>query len=121
AVTKGVVTAVVATLTITFLTLFMLLEGPGWVDRFFSLLPADAQPRWRRVGNDIYRTVGGYVTGNLVISLIAGITSTLVLLIMGVPFAVALGLLVALLDLVPPARATIPALPPATVASRQPT
>ena len=39
AVTKGVVTAVVATLTIAFLTLFMLLEGPKWVERFYGLLP----------------------------------------------------------------------------------
>ena len=45
--TKGVVTAVVATLTIAFLTLFMLLEGPTWVERFYGLLPEEKQPRWR--------------------------------------------------------------------------
>ena len=65
AVTKGVITAVVATITIAFLTLFMLLEGPKWVERFYGLLPAEKQPRWRTIGDDIYRTVGGYVTGNL--------------------------------------------------------
>jgi predicted PurR-regulated permease PerM len=43
AVTKGVLTAVVATVTIAFLTLFMLLEGPAWVDRFFTLLPEESQ------------------------------------------------------------------------------
>ena len=92
AVTKGVVTAVIATVTIAFLTLFMLLEGPTWVERLYSLLPAEHQPRWRRIGYDIYRTIGGYVTGNLAISLIAGIVSTAVLLALGVPYAVALGL-----------------------------
>src|SRR5262249_12098468 len=66
-----------------------------------------AQPRWRKVGHDVYRTVGGYVTGNLAISLIAGISITVVLLILGVPYAVALGLLVAILDLIPLAGATI--------------
>ena len=66
-----------------------------------------AQPRWRRVGADISATVGGYVTGNLLISLIAGTSITIVLLIMGVPYAVALGLLVAVLDLIPLAGATI--------------
>jgi predicted PurR-regulated permease PerM len=50
------------------------------------------------------------VTGNLFISLIAGITSTLVLLALGVPYAVALGLLVAILDLIPLAGATIAAI-----------
>ncbi|HYK07019.1 MAG TPA: AI-2E family transporter [Gaiellaceae bacterium] len=116
AVTKGVVTAVVATVTIAFLTFFMLLEGPAWVERFYSLLPAEQQPRWRKIGQDIYRTIGGYVTGNLAISLIAGVVSTAVLLALDVPFAVALGLLVAILDLIPLAGATIAAILVTTVA-----
>ena len=116
AVTKGVVTAVVATVTIAFLTLFMLLEGPAWVERLYSLLPEEKQPRWRKVGYDIYRTIGGYVTGNLTISLIAGVVSTTVLLVVGVQYAVALGLLVAILDLIPLAGATIAAILVSTVA-----
>ena len=116
AITKGIVTAIVATLTITFLTFFMLLEGPAWVERFYALLPPDKEPRWRAIGADIYRTVGGYVTGNLLISLVAGISSTVVLLIMNVPYAVALGLLVAILDLIPLAGATIALILVGTVA-----
>jgi predicted PurR-regulated permease PerM len=110
AVTKGVITAIVGFVTVVFMTVFMLLEGQTWVDRFFSLLPEHQQPRWRRVGREIYRTVGGYVTGNLLISLIAGASTTIVLLIMGVPFAIALGLIVAILDLIPLAGATIAAI-----------
>jgi predicted PurR-regulated permease PerM len=106
-ITKSVITIVAATVTIVFLTFFMLLEGRSWVERVFSLLPEASRPRWRRVGHDIYRTVGGYVTGNILISLIAGASITVVLLIMGVPYAVALGLLVAILDLIPLAGATI--------------
>jgi predicted PurR-regulated permease PerM len=109
-VAKGVITIVVATVTILFMTFFMLLEGPTWVERFYGLLPERSRPRWRKVGHDIYRTVGGYVTGNLLISLIAGGLTTLVLLIMGVPYAVALGLIVAILDLIPLAGATIAAI-----------
>ena len=59
------------------------------------------------MGNDIYKTVGGYVTGNILISLSAGGSITVVLLVMGVPYAVALGLLVAFLDLIPLAGATV--------------
>jgi predicted PurR-regulated permease PerM len=116
AVTKSVISAVIAIVTIAFLTLFMLLEGPAWVERSYGLLPEESQPRWRAVGHDVYRTIGGYVTGNLTISLIAGVVSTLVLLIVGVPFAVALGLLVAILDLIPLAGATIAAILVTTVA-----
>src|SRR3954454_23922027 len=106
-VTKSVISIVVATVTIVFLTFFMLLEGRDWIERVYSLFPERSQPRWRRVGHDIYKTVGGYVTGNILISVIAGVSATIVLLIMHVPYAVALGLLVALLDLVPLAGATV--------------
>jgi len=110
ALTKSVLNAVVAVVTIAFLTLFMLLEGPAWVERIYGLIAEQSQPRWRKVGSDIYRTVGGYVTGNLTISLIAGVASTGVLLVLGVPYAVALGLIVALLDLIPLAGATLAAI-----------
>ncbi len=106
-ITKSVITIVAATVTIVFLTFFMLLEGRSWVERIYSLLPETSQPRWRRVGDEIYRTIGGYVTGNILISLIAGASITVVLLVMGVPYAVALGLVVAFLDLIPLAGATI--------------
>src|SRR2546427_4673964 len=107
---KGVVNAVLATVTIAFLTLFMLLEGRKWIESFFSLLAPGPARRWRAVGHDIYRTVGGYVTGNLLISLIAGGLTTIVLLIVGVPYAVALGLIVPILDLIPLAGATLAAI-----------
>jgi predicted PurR-regulated permease PerM len=115
-VTKSVISIVVGIITIAFLTFFMLLEGPKWMERFYGLLPPESRPRWENVCNQIYRTVGGYVTGNLLISLIAGGSTTIVLLILDVPFAVALGLVVAILDLIPLAGATIAAFLIGTVA-----
>jgi predicted PurR-regulated permease PerM len=115
-ITKSVISLVVAAITIAFLTFFMLLEGPAWMERFYGLLPERIQPRWRAIGQDVYRTVGGYVTGNLLISLIAGTLTTGVLIALGVPFAVALGVLVAILDLIPLAGATIAAILIGTVA-----
>jgi predicted PurR-regulated permease PerM len=115
-ITKSVVALVVAIITIIFLTFFMLLEGPAWMDRIYGLLPERLQPRWRKIGHDVYRTVGGYVSGNLLISLIAGTLTTIVLLVLGVPYAVALGVIVAILDLIPLAGATIAAIIIGTVA-----
>ena len=109
AVAQSVVTAVVGAVTVAFLTLFMLLEGPRAVDRFLGGLPPSTGRRWRRVGGDIYRTIGGYVTGNLLISLIAGVVTTIVLFAVGSDYAVALGLVVAVLDLIPLAGATLAA------------
>ncbi|MBA3434723.1 MAG: AI-2E family transporter [Actinobacteria bacterium] len=114
-VLRSVVTVVVATLTIVFLTFFMLLEGPKTIERLLDLLAPTTRLRWERVGYDIYKTISGYVTGNLLISLIAGVTSTVVLFVAGSDFAIALGLLVAILDLIPLAGATIAAIVVSTV------
>jgi len=97
----------VGVITIIFLTLFMILEGPAWHERALGLMAPAERPRWRNVGHRIAQTVSGYVTGNLLLSVIAGVSSTIVLLIMGVPFALALGLVVSVLDLIPLAGATL--------------
>ena len=103
-------TGVAATVTIIFMTFFMLLEGPAWLERLYGVLPRHSEARWRAVGHDVARTVSGYVTGNLLISLVAGTTAALVLALLGVPFSIALGLLVFVLDLIPLAGATIGAI-----------
>ena len=115
AIATSVITAVVGVVTIIFLTFFMLLEGRRSVDRFLALLPESSRPRWERVGRDIYRTVGGYVSGNLLISLIAGTVSVVVLFLLGSDYAVALGVVVAIFDLIPLAGATIAAILVSTV------
>ncbi len=115
AVTKGVITAVVATITIVVMTFFMLLEGPRWVERFFAELPEESQPRWRAIGKDVYATVGGFVAGAVTIALVAGITTAILLSVLGVSYAFALALLVAFFDLIPLAGATIAAVVVTTV------
>ena len=115
-VTRTVATGVAGVVTIIFMTFFMILEGPIWVERFYGVLEPSQQERWRRVGRRIYQTIGGYVTGNLLISFIAASTSTIVLLLTGVSFPFALGLLVFILDLIPLAGATLAAIILALVA-----
>jgi predicted PurR-regulated permease PerM len=115
AVARGVITAIVGILTIAFLTFFMLLDGKRMVGRFYDFLPTTARPRWERVGTEIYRTIGGYVTGNVAISVIAGIASAIMLFLLGSDYAIALAVLVALLDLIPLAGATVAAILVSTV------
>jgi predicted PurR-regulated permease PerM len=109
-VTQSIATGIAALVTIIFMTFFMLLEGPVWVERGFAAMHPDSEARWRQVGHEIYRIVGGYVTGNLTISFIAATASTIVLFAMSVPFPLALGLLVFILDLIPLAGATLAAI-----------
>ena len=112
---RSVLTVVVGVITIVFLTFFMLLEGPRTIRGALDQLAPRSQVRWERVGYDIYRTISGYVTGNLLISLVAGITSAAVLFGVGSEFAIALGLLVGILDLIPLAGATLAAIIVSTV------
>lgn len=113
---KGVLTAIAAIVTIAFMTFFMILEGPTWMQRIYALAPEGERDRWEDLGRRIAQTVSGYVTGNLLISLIAGAATVPVLYACGVPYPIALGLLVAVLDLVPLAGATIAGIIVITVA-----
>jgi predicted PurR-regulated permease PerM len=114
-VVRSVITVVAGTITVIFLTFFMLLEGPRTLNQMLGMLPESARPRYERVGRDIYRTISGYVSGNLFISVVAGTLATIVLFAVGSEFAIALGLLVAILDLIPLAGATLAAIIVATV------
>jgi predicted PurR-regulated permease PerM len=106
-VVQSIVGAVAGVITIIFLTYFMLLEGPRTVAGVLGLIPEPARDRCERVGQDIYRTISGYVTGNLLISLIAGTFAAVLLFAVGSSYAIALGLVVAVLDLIPLAGATL--------------
>jgi predicted PurR-regulated permease PerM len=100
-VALSVAGTVIGMVVIAFMTFFMLLEGPSWTDRFFSLLPESVEPRYRRVGAGVARTVSGFVTGNLAASVLAGAITTSVLFVAGLPYPVPLGVLVGFLDMLP--------------------
>lgn len=100
-VALSVAGTVIGVVVIAFMTFFMLLEGPTWVDRFLSLLPKSVEPRYRRVGAGVARTVSGFVTGNLAASVLAGAITAGVLFVAGLPYPVPLGVLVAFLDMLP--------------------
>jgi predicted PurR-regulated permease PerM len=109
-VATSTLSAIAAIVTVGVMTIFLLLGGPRWLERFFSWLPADAQPRYRELGTDLYRSVGGYVRGNVAISLVAGAAAAAVLFPIGAENALALCVIVAVFDLIPLVGATIGAL-----------
>jgi predicted PurR-regulated permease PerM len=100
-VALSVAGTVIGLIVIAFMTFFMLLEGPTWLNRFFSLLPDSVEPRYRRIGAGVARTVSGFVTGNVVASVLAGAITTGVLFVAGISYPVPIGVLVAFLDLLP--------------------
>jgi predicted PurR-regulated permease PerM len=106
-IVNGAVRTTAAVVFVAFLTLFVQLGGRQWFDSLVGLAPEAGRVRLRRTGKGISAAVGGYVTGNLAISVVAGTVTTLVLLVVSAPYPVALGLVVAVFDLVPLVGATI--------------
>jgi len=99
--------ALIQAFTVIFLTIFLLLELPAIGNSILSLLAPESANRTRALTVDVNETVARYVAGNLVISFIAGITTIVAAYLLGVPFPVVMGVLVALFDLIPLVGASI--------------
>jgi predicted PurR-regulated permease PerM len=106
-ITVGVFGALVQLVTVLTMTFFLLLDGERLAGFLLGLRGPEREERFRRIAGDIYRSIAGYVAGNILISVLAGLTTYLTLSVLGVPFAVPLAVLMAFLDLIPLVGATL--------------
>jgi predicted PurR-regulated permease PerM len=106
-VLRGVATGIAGAVTIFVLSYLMVLEAPKMIDGTLSLVSPQHADRARRVGTDCAKSITGYISGNLLISVICGVLTYIVLKVMGVPFAGLISLFVALVDLIPLVGATL--------------
>jgi predicted PurR-regulated permease PerM len=111
-VTASAVNTVAAVVTIVVLIFFFLRDGASLVSAGLNLFPEAQRPRLRRLLDGSANAVSGYITGNLAISLIAGAGAFVGMTILGVPYALALALLLAIFDLIPMVGAQLGAIPP---------
>ncbi len=98
---KGALTLLLELFTIFILVLLLLLEGPKMRAGLLRAMAPDRAAWYRRVGHDVSRSVTGYMLGNFVTSLIAGIVVFVTLLATGVPFPFLWALWVALVNFLP--------------------
>jgi predicted PurR-regulated permease PerM len=90
------------------LTLYFLASLPKMKNALYQLAPASRRDRVSKLGDQIVRSVGGYVSGAFVIAMCAGISTLVFLVIVGLAeYAVALALVVAILDVIPMIGATL--------------
>lgn len=99
--------ALVSTVAVIVLTVYFLASFPQLRSTLYRLVPNSRRPRTVLIGDRIFAQVGGYVLGNVIISLIAGFLTFIWVLIFGVPYPLLLAIMVALLDLVPVIGSTI--------------
>ncbi|MCL5445606.1 MAG: AI-2E family transporter [Actinobacteria bacterium] len=87
--------------TIAILALFILFEAPRIWKGVLGVLSPQRASRLNHVYHEVARSVGGYMLGNAVTSIVAGVIVYITLTILGVPFAGLLAVWVALVDLLP--------------------
>jgi predicted PurR-regulated permease PerM len=107
AVTVGVFSTVIQLVTVLTITFFLLLDGGRIVNFILAQVRPGHQDRVRLVAADIYSATGGYVAGALTLATAAGISTYILLSLLGVPFAVPLAVLMAFFDLIPLVGSTI--------------
>lgn len=108
-IATGVLSVIFKTVTVLILTLYFLSSYPNIKRGAYRLIPRSRRARVGLIADEILARVGGYVLGNLATSVVAGVCALIFFLIVGVPYPVALAMLVAIFDLIPLVGATIAA------------
>jgi predicted PurR-regulated permease PerM len=102
----GFVSQLLTVLTLAFL---LMLHGREYMGMALRLT-GDREARYRALVIDINQAVAKYMLGNVAISGLATVATWLVLTVLGVPYALSLGLLVGFFDLIPLVGATLGAI-----------
>ena len=102
-----VISTVSSILAVMVLSIYFLAGLPKIKVFAYRLVPHSRRPRAILIGDEILAKVGGFVLGNFITSVIAGLGTYLWLLAFGVPYPLLLGMFVALLDLIPVIGSTI--------------
>jgi predicted PurR-regulated permease PerM len=97
-------------LTVLVFTAYFMADLPRLRNGLVRLFPSDRRVRAKQVLDLVIDKVGGYMIGNIIISIFAGVFSYLAFRLLGVPFATPLAALVAVFDLIPMIGATLGAI-----------
>lgn len=98
---KGAATLVVALVAVFMLVLLTLLEAPRMRVGIVRLLAPHRREDVIRVSAEVARSVTGYMFGNFLTSVVAGVVVFLTMTVTGLPYAPLWGLWVALVDFLP--------------------
>ncbi|MDT5025861.1 MAG: hypothetical protein QOE61_2287 [Micromonosporaceae bacterium] len=105
--TGRVFSAVLSTLTVAVFTVYFLADLPRLRRGAVLLLPRARRAQVSRIVDVMVDKVGAYTSGNILISLVAGLAAFAALTALRVPLAVPLAFLVAVTDLIPTIGATL--------------
>jgi predicted PurR-regulated permease PerM len=107
----SVISSLFNLLTVLVLTIYFLLSLSRIREGSMRLVPKSKRAQAQKISNQIVEKIGGYIAGQIVVALIAGVLSFIFLTIASVPYPVALALWVTIAALIPLVGATIGAIP----------
>jgi predicted PurR-regulated permease PerM len=110
--------AIGTTLFLSFLLVVERDAAKGWFLRF---LDADTRPVVTDIGRSVLQKLGAYVRGQIIVMTVVGVATTAGMIILGVPFALPLGLLAFLTEAIPLVGPYISAVPIVAIAFLQDT
>jgi predicted PurR-regulated permease PerM len=102
-----VLSAATSLVVLAVLTVYFLAGMPRIKLFLYRLAPHSRRTRVILIGDEIFTKVGGYLLGNALTSLVAGVGTYLWMIGFGLPYPALLALTVALLDLIPVIGSTI--------------
>ncbi len=106
----GIVNSIFAAVTILVLSIFMISSGRRFLEAWARQYPPEREQWMQNLFGRIANAIGNYVAGALLQATIAGFTSWIMLIILGIDYALPLAVIVFLLDLVPLVGATLGAI-----------
>jgi predicted PurR-regulated permease PerM len=97
-------------LTVFVLTIYFMAAFDRLKQGAYNLVPATRRERVRLITEEILTKVGAYMVGALAIAVLAGMSTFIFLMILGVAYPFALAVVVAICDLIPQIGATLGAI-----------
>lgn len=90
---RAVAALIVLPFLAVLLTFFALRDGERWWSAIIERLPAATRDRVAPTGPEAVEVLGGYMIGTAAISLFGAVTSALIMVILGLPLALPIGIL----------------------------
>src|SRR5690606_16090318 len=116
ATTRGFISGFTALLTVFVLTLYLLLDEDGIKKFFTALVPVKQKVQVVAVANKVGQGLGAWLRGQLLLGLMVGSLVYIGLLILDIPYALTLGLLAGVLEIIPIIGPIISAVPAILIA-----
>lgn len=103
---KRIGSTFISVLTVFVMTFMMLVEGPEWIERYWSVVPAKRREHHKKLARRMYRAVTAFVNGQVILAAIAGSFALMALLVASTALnvsinPVALAGIVALFGIIP--------------------